>query len=138
MIEDLGPLRLGDLRRRQPLSRLCILLDRLGLGVVGVGLAAREDGVVGHGFPCLLGKLRHLFLEIIPFFAGRGLKGPVHLGGELLVEKRLNLRPLEAKEAVEAEIQVGRVELKQLAKKVFQSVQAFIMLHCCPRLTFWC
>ena len=78
----------------------------------------------------------NLLLKFFAFIAGHGLEGPVHLGGKLLVEKCLDLRSLEAKEAVEAEIQVGRIELKQLAKEVFQPVQAFIMLHCCPLFTF--
>jgi hypothetical protein len=112
MIEDLGPLCLGHFDRRQPLSRLCILFDRLDSGVFGVGLAAWENNVVGYGLPRLLGKLLYLFPEFILFFAGHGLEGAIHLGRELLVEKRLDLRSLEAIEAIEAEIKVGRVELK--------------------------
>jgi hypothetical protein len=74
-----------------------------------------------------------LFLELISFFAGHSLEGPVYFGGELLVEKCLDLRSLEAKEPVEAEIKVGRIKLKQLAEEIFHPIQAFIRLHqCCP------
>lgn len=126
MIEDLCLLRLGcphPIQRSQP--ALVLLQKLLGQAclkrrVLALRFTPFRKRVLRHLAPNSGAEVCHISLQRRPFLVADSLGCLAHPTGKLLTKERLDLVPLDPEKPVDSEIEVGCVQLKEIAKERLQ------------------
>lgn len=126
MVEDLGFLRLAGLDGLEPPALGFVgaqeVPSRFALEgwVILPCLARGQKGVLGNVCSDPGGEPGNFLLQGSSFLASHAMEGLVHSTGQLLAEEGLDLLTPQAKQPVQAEVQVGQIELEKVAQQVLK------------------